>query len=186
MMSATQQLKDEHEGILLMLRILDKIAAKIEAQGSVDPHHLDRIVEFLRVFADKCHHGKEEDLLFPELEKSGISRERGPIGVMLAEHQQGRAFVRGMAKAAAQHKEGDAKGGTDFAENARGYIALLTLHIGKENNVLFPMADRVLSEKTQKALEEGFEKIERERIGEGTHEGFHKLLHHLQEIFLKG
>ena len=96
-MSATQQLKDEHEGILLMLRILDKIAAKIEAKGSVDPHHLERIVEFLQVFADRCHHGKEEDLLFPEMEKAGIPREKGPIGVMLMEHDQGRAYVRGMA-----------------------------------------------------------------------------------------
>ena len=185
-MSATQQLKDEHEGILLMLRILDKIAAKIEAQGSVDPHHLERIVEFFQVFADKCHHGKEEDLLFPELEKSGISRERGPIGLMLAEHQQGRRYVKGMADALAQYRPGDTQGPLEFAKNARDYIHLLTQHIGKENNVLFPMGDRVLSEKTQKALEEGFEKIERERIGEGTHEEFHKLLHHLQEIFLKG
>ncbi len=184
-MSATQQLKDEHEGILLMLKILDQVVAKLEAKETVNPEHLRRIVEFFQVFADKCHHGKEEDLLFPELEKSGISRERGPIGVMLAEHQQGRTFVRGMAEAAAQYKRGDAKGGTEFATNARDYIALLTHHIGKENNVLFPMADRVLSKKKQTELEEGFEKIEREKIGKGTHEGFHKLLNDLQETYLK-
>jgi hemerythrin-like domain-containing protein len=184
-MSATRELKDEHEGILLMLKILDKVAAQIEGQGKIDAGHLDRIVEFFATFADKCHHGKEEDLLFPELEKSGIPREGGPIGVMLAEHQQGRAFVRGMAEGAAQYKKGNVRGLTDFARNARDYIALLTQHIGKENNVLFPMGERVLSEKKQKELEEGFEKIERERIGEGTHEEFHRLLHNLKETYLK-
>jgi hemerythrin-like domain-containing protein len=79
-MSATQQLKDEHEGILLMLRVLDRIAAKIDAKEDVDPHHLERIVEFLQIFADRCHHGKEEDLLFPELEKVGFPEKRGPSG----------------------------------------------------------------------------------------------------------
>jgi len=183
-MSATQQLKDEHEGILLMLRILDKIAAKIEAEGNVDPHHLERIVEFLQVFADRCHHGKEEDLLFPEMEKAGIPREKGPIGVMLMEHDQGRAYVRGMAEASSRYKKGDSAASAEYAKSARNYIALLTQHINKENNVLFPMEEKVLSPKKQEELVEAFERLEREKIGEGTHERFHHLLHELQERYL--
>ena len=73
-----------------MLKILDKVCARLESKEKVDPEHLEPIVEFFRVFADKCHHGKEEDLLFPEMEKAGVPKEMGPIGVMLAEHQQGR------------------------------------------------------------------------------------------------
>ena len=99
-MTPAEQLREEHQGITLMLKILEKVCAKMEAQGKVNPDHLERIVEFFRIFADKCHHGKEEDLLFPEMEKAGIPREKGPIGVMLAEHSQGRGFVQGMAEAA--------------------------------------------------------------------------------------
>ena len=93
-MTPSGRLKDEHEGILLMLQILDKISGKMKKQEKMDLTHLEEIVDFFRTFADKCHHGKEEDLLFPEMEKAGISRERGPIGVMLAEHVQGRSYVR--------------------------------------------------------------------------------------------
>ncbi len=184
-MTPVEQLKEEHQGILLMLKILEKVAAKLEAKEKVDLNHLERIVEFLRVFADRCHHGKEEDLLFPAMEKAGVPKEQGPIGVMLAEHQQGRGFIKGMAEALDRQKKGDPKALPSYTENARNYIALLTQHIKKEENVLFPMGEKVLSKKTQEELVEGFEKIEVERIGEGTHEEFHKLLHQLQDIYLK-
>jgi len=151
----------------------------------VEGNHLERIVEFFRVFADKCHHGKEEDLLFPAMEKAGVPKERGPIGVMLAEHQQGRGYVRGMAEDIDRQKKGDPKALVDFAQNAQNYVALLTQYIKKEDNVLFPMGEKVLSKETQQDLVEGFEKIEVERIGEGTHEEFHKLLRHLEKIYLK-
>lgn len=184
-MTPTDELKEEHRGILLMLKILEKVCAKLEAKEKVYPDHLERIVEFFRVFADKCHHGKEEDLLFPEMEKSGIPKERGPIGVMLMEHDQGRAFVRGMGEAAARYKKGESTASAEFSKNARDYIALLTQHINKENNILFPMGDRAISREKQGELVEAFETLEREKIGAGTHEEFHKLLHHLQEVYLK-
>jgi hemerythrin-like domain-containing protein len=184
-MTPTEELKEEHQGILLMLKILEKVCVKLESKETVDPDHLERIVEFFQVFADKCHHGKEEGLLFPEMEKSGVPKERGPIGVMLIEHDQGRANVRGMAKAAASFKKNDPHAPAEFAKNARDYIALLTQHIDKENNILFPMGDRVISKEKQGDLVKSFETLEREKIGVGTHEEFHKLLHQLQEIYLK-
>ena len=184
-MTPTDELKEEHQGILLMLKILDKVCVKLESKEKVDPRHLERIVEFFRVFADKCHHGKEEDLLFPEMEKSGIPKERGPIGVMLMEHDQGRAFVRGMGEAAASYKKGESTAPAEFAKNARDYIALLTQHINKEDNILFPMGDRAISMEKQEELVKSFETLERTKIGAGTHEEFHQLLHHLQEVYLK-
>lgn len=184
-MIPTEELKQEHEGILLMLRVLDRVAAKIESGEKADADHLEKMVEFLRVFADRCHHGKEEDLLFPEMEKSGIPKERGPIGVMLMEHEEGRGFIRKMGEAAGKIKKGDPSARAEFARNARGYVALLRQHIEKENNILFPMGDRVLPREKQDQLVEGFETLEREKIGAGTHEEFHNLLHQLQELYLK-
>ena len=183
-MSPTQQLKEEHEGILLMLKILGKVCAKMENRKEVDLSHLDRIVEFFKVFADRCHHSKEEEILFPELEKTGIPRERGPIGVMLAEHAQGRSFVRAMGEAVSALKAGEPRAREQFIENAKGYIDLLTQHIGKENNVLFPMGDRALSRETQDDMVERFEIVEREKIGLGTHEKFHALLGRLKKEYL--
>ena len=184
-MIPTDELKEEHQGILFMLRILDKVAARIESRLPVEIGHLSSIVEFLQVFADRCHHGKEEDLLFPALEESGIPKEGGPIGVMLREHQEGRGFIRGMGEALQKFKKGESKNLNDYARNARSYLALLTQHINKEDRVLFPMGEKVLSKEVQEKLSEGFEKIETERIGEGTHQKFHKLLQEFDEIYLK-
>jgi len=184
-MIPTDELKEEHQGILFMLRILDKVAARIESRLPVEIEHLSSIVEFLQVFADRCHHGKEEELLFPALEKSGIPKEGGPIGVMLKEHQEGRSFIRGMADALEKFKKGESKNLNDYAQNARSYMALLTQHINKEDRVLFPVGEKVLSKEVQEELSKGFEKIEAERIGAGTHEELHKLLKKLEGIYLK-
>lgn len=74
-MKATQQLKDEHEGIKIMLNILGQICFRLETKGDLNEKHFEGILEFLKVFVDKCHHGKEEDLLFPALEEAGIPKE---------------------------------------------------------------------------------------------------------------
>jgi hemerythrin-like domain-containing protein len=185
-MKPTEQLKEEHQVIKLMLRIAEKVCEKLESGEEVDPEHLERIVEFIRVFADKCHHGKEEDLLFAAMEEAGIPRKGGPIGVMLTEHDMGRGYVKGMSEAIARYKAGDGKASTAIAQNARDYIALLTQHIDKEDNILYPMADMHLSEDQQKELLEGFERVEHEEIGVGKHEQFHKLLEHLKQVYLKG
>ncbi|MGO9565990.1 MAG: hemerythrin domain-containing protein [Desulfomonilaceae bacterium] len=184
-MKATEQLRNEHEGIKIMMHILEKLSGKLEEGEDVDPEHLEKIIEFFRVFADKCHHGKEEDLLFPAMEAVAIPREGGPIGVMLLEHDKGRGYIQGMAEAVSKYRRGDRKAAPVIASNARNYIALLTQHIEKENAVLFPMADSHLSEEKQASMFEEFEKIEEEKIGVGKHEEFHQLLDNLSAVYLK-
>jgi hemerythrin-like domain-containing protein len=184
-MKATRQLKDEHEGVLLMLRILGEVSRQLQAEGRMENNHFESILEFLKVFVDKCHHGKEEELLFPALMHVGIPQD-GPIAVMLFEHEMGRKHVRMMTDAFERHKLKDASAALAIAQNAKDYIGLLTDHIDKENNILFAMADDRLSEKTQEELFEGFEEIEAARIGTGKHEEFHDLLHRLSDIYLKG
>jgi hemerythrin-like domain-containing protein len=184
-MKPTEDLKKEHESIKLMLRILEEVSKKLEAGEKVDAGHLDSILEFILVFADKCHHGKEEGLLFPAMEKAGIPGQRGPIGVMLYEHKQGRDFVKAMREAVAKYKKGGKRAGREVAKNARNYASLLSQHIEKEDNILYPMADGRLSAAAQEDLKKGFEKIEKEVIGPGRHEEFHRLLHRLKEEYLK-
>ncbi|NKE72657.1 hemerythrin domain-containing protein [Candidatus Manganitrophus noduliformans] len=184
-MKPTDQLKKEHEAILLLLRVLDKVAARLEAGERVDATDLDRMLEFIRIFADRCHHGKEETFLFPALEEAGMPREGGPVGVMLQEHDQGRRYVEALSKAVAGYQADDPEAAASFAASARSYIQHLTQHIEKENHILFPMADRFLSDGKQKALLNAFDRIEEEVVGKGKHEEFHLLLDHLSEVYLK-
>ena len=183
-MKPTDVLREEHRGIELMMDILESILERMEKNESPDVGHLDRIVEFFQVFADKCHHGKEEELLFPSLEAAGIPKEGGPVAVMLSEHDSGRAFIRGMRVGIEQMKNGNAAGGSHFRENAWNYIMLLRQHIDKEDNILFRMADAHIPQERQEEMVEEFEKIESERIGPGKHEEYHRLLHEYKSLYL--
>lgn len=91
------QLKEEHQAILLMLKIMEAACKKLEAGEDVSKDDLNDMVKFIKEFADKSHHLKEEDLLFPAMEEAGIPREGGPIGVMLTEHTTGREYVKGLS-----------------------------------------------------------------------------------------
>ncbi|MBI4495681.1 MAG: hemerythrin domain-containing protein [Deltaproteobacteria bacterium] len=183
-MTPTEQLKEEHQGIKLMLQILQEVSSRLESGRTVDPEHLERIHEFLRIFADKCHHAKEEDLLFPELERSGLSREGSPIGDLLVDHERVRACVQGMGEALRRYQKGEPPAGREFAKNARRYIELLNLHIEKEDDDLFPRGEKALTPAQKEKLVEGFERLEVERIGAGKHEEFHRLLEKLKGIYL--
>jgi len=182
-MKATSDLKEEHGGIKVMLEILGKICDRLDAGQSVDPKHLEEILEFLKVFVDTCHHAKEEDHLFPAMVRAGVPKEGGPIGAMLQEHRAGRDFVRGMGEALAGVARGDGPAVGRFVRNARGYRELLLAHIDKEDNVLYPMAEGVLPAGSDGALAVAFEKVEEERVGHGRHEEFHRMMDRLKSIY---
>ena len=105
-MNPVKDLKDEHQAVKMTLKILDKINQIIECTGKMtNTDHIDQLMEFFSVFVDSCHHGKEEDLLFPAMEKIGVSKDNGPIGVLLHEHQLGRSYVKGMQNALSDYKK---------------------------------------------------------------------------------
>ena len=182
-MKATQQLRDEHRGIKSMLSILEQVCQQLGSTESLNQEHFEGILEFLKVFVDKCHHGKEEELLFPALIALGVPEE-GPIATMRYEHEMARNYVKDMSHAYATYMEGDKSSSKSIMQNTQGYIALLKAHIEKENVVLLVIADSHLSNKRQHELLEGFEKIEEEQIGIGKHEKFHRLLKKLSGIYV--
>lgn len=184
--AAIEQLKKEHEAIKVMLNILDKVCERLRSGEKIDPAHLNQILDFFRVFADRCHHGKEEELLFPALEEAGIPREGGPIGVMLGEHSLMRGYVQGFAEAVARYGAGEEKAAAEIVRYASDYGATLRQHIEKENSILFKMAEMQLSEAREKELVERFEAVEVEKIGAGKHEELHGVLDRLEGIYLKG
>jgi len=185
-MNATDELQKEHRFILAMIEIIGELCNRLERDGTADPGHLAAVIDFIRTFADGCHHAKEERALFPALEAAGIPRENGPVGVMLAEHDAGRRFVTAMDATLDGIRAGDAAAARDFIANARGYMELLVKHIHKEDEVLFVLADRYLSPDEQERLVREFERIERDETGAGAHERYHALLHELRGVYLDG
>lgn len=168
-MRATELLMEEHRAIERMLNVLGAIANRLSTGKEVAPGDPERALDFLSGFADKCHHAKEEGHLFPALVAAGLPQEGGPIGVMLAEHEQGRAYIAAMREALTN---GDHPA---FAEAAQGYATLLRQHILKEDHVLYPMADARLAAQ-EDTLVAAYETLEREITGAGGHEAYHRLL----------
>ncbi len=178
---ASQDLMHEHEAILFSLKVLDEMTNLVESGKDVPAGDITDLIDFLKLFADKCHHGKEEGILFPALEEIGIPRYKGPIGVMLEEHDAGRKFIKQMQESV----NVDSIKKNEFIHSARGYIYLLRAHIEKENTVLFPMGDAKLSDEKQKELLEAFEDFEEKVIGKGKHEELHKQLNDFNRKYLK-
>ena len=181
-MSATDVLKGEHRGVERMLTIVEAASNRLAAGGDVPADLYLNAVDFFRGFTDGCHHAKEESKLFPALEQRGIPHEGGPIGVMLAEHEMGRTYVRAIAEAARRYSQGDTLATAGLVQSGRSYVGLLRQHIAKEDGILFPMADRVLSEEEQVKLSEEFEVIERDKTGPGEHERYHHMLDELERV----
>jgi hemerythrin-like domain-containing protein len=184
-MKATEDLVKEHNGIKLMLDILDSISKKMKAGSSVDPEHLFRIVDFLRTFVDKCHHAKEEKVLFPAMKEARIQQSIGSISLILKEHKTGRKYVDGLSKTVDKYAFGNKRLSGGIAQLAQYYISLLRTHIEKEDNVVYPMADELLPEEKQKWMLGEFEKIETEIIGAGKHKEYHGLLEKLKGVYVK-
>lgn len=175
-------LEDEHRVIEKAIGVLKHMVKTVETGVNPPVDDLRNLVDFLRTFADKCHHGKEEDVLFPVLEERGVSRSGGPIGVMLQEHEQGRSLVKGMLQAVEAIEKGDEHGYTFFSEKALSYAELLEGHISKEDNVLYPIGRNVLSDGDMERLLDDFEKVEEEKVGPGVHEKYHRIV---EELSLK-
>jgi hemerythrin-like domain-containing protein len=178
-MTATEDLRHEHKIILAIMDAADREARAIKATGQVNAATLDQIMDFCRVFIDRCHHGKEEDYLFPRMEEKGVAREQGPLGVLRQEHEAGRQRVKVMAAALPPARAGSREVVDALLANLEAYSALMRVHIDKENNVLFPMADRLFTPAEQQALLQAFAKHEAEAIGAGVHERYHQLAHEL-------
>lgn len=170
----TQILRQEHEAITKMLDASERAAAQLEQGKAIRPELLEGIAEFFELFCDKCHHGKEEELFFPALAKKGLPVEGGPIGVMLGEHDEGRALAGRMKRLTVRYRAGETDAGRAWAATAREYAQLLRQHILKENTVLFPMAEGLLSPAEEDAIAERFEQLEDEKMGRGTHERLHQ------------
>jgi hemerythrin-like domain-containing protein len=174
-MDAIETLMNEHRVIERVLDGLVAFADEVRRKGSTEKEELSRFVTFVREFADACHHGKEEDILFTTMVEHGFPRNGGPIAVMLHEHDQGRALVAILRQRAEQQgpwSDGDRQ---EIAEVAGGFAAMLRAHIHKEDAILYPMAEQHLPPSAMEAVSAACERYEADEARAGAHERLHAL-----------
>lgn len=144
MHDSTRCLREEHQIILKVLDCFEIALRQARLKNAVARAEFELFIEFFRDFADRCHHCKEEDRLFPCLERCGMPREQGPIAVMLHEHQIGRAHVRAIAAALPDASRGEIAAIQRVLDEGASFLDLLRHHIMKEDHVLFQMADEMI------------------------------------------
>lgn len=134
-------LMNEHRRIERFLEAVRGLAARLRAADPPPPKSdLSDAAEFIRGFADALHHGKEEEILFETMCRHGFSERSGPVAVMLVDHTEGRSYVAVMREVAAAPGDWTAEDRARAARALDDYAALLTGHILKEDQVLYPMA----------------------------------------------
>lgn len=183
MNTAIADLMAEHRLIERVLGSLQTFAADLASGADADRETVREYAEFLSGFADRCHHGKEEDRLFVKMTEHGFPRQAGPIAVMLSDHVESRKHVAVFAAVGAGSGPLGEEERASVISHARGYVTLLRSHILKEDNVLYPMALQALPPAEMEKLGHDFEAFEREVMGQGAHERFHALAEKLIETF---
>jgi hemerythrin-like domain-containing protein len=166
-MQARGPLMIEHRLIERMLSIVKDILAKIESTQTVDPVFVDTTVDFIRMYADRTHHGKEEDILFRELKRKTLSDEdRRVMNELIEEHVFGRETTQALVEANRRYREGDASALADIAGKLHTLVAFYPRHIEKEDKVFFPAARAYFTDEEEQALLAEFWEFDRKMIHE--------------------
>lgn len=177
----TRLLRDEHRLILQVLDVLETLLSAGRHDASRED--LRECVDFFRLFADACHHGKEEDLLFETLVEGGMPRHQGPIAMMLQEHELGRLRVKEMSEALDSLQEDHTSAWPDLMRAGTAYIDLLRHHILKEDGALFAMADEAVDGPACRALCEAYENACTRRFEGRTLDQLRDTAHRLREKY---
>lgn len=161
----TRVMVEEHQLILRMIALVEEQAALVESGRGRDWQFFLDAVDFIRNYADRFHHAKEEDVLFVALVANGMPAKQSPIEAMDLEHEQGRAHVRALEDAARRALAGESRQEFTILLHARAYAKLLRGHIDKEDQILYPLAERVLPEEVRPAMLAAYTVAERRTPG---------------------
>lgn len=158
----------EHRLIERVLDALGRICSEALRAKQVDAPAATLAMSFLRDFADRTHHLKEERILFPAIEAKAFF----PGCALISEHEEGRKRVRSMAQALAGASPGDTEAIRLFVRRARSFISFLRGHIAKEDECLAEVVNATFSREEHERLVEQFDEIERHEVGEGAFQRF--------------
>ncbi len=174
----------EHENVRRMLKVIRNISYRVLTNGEYDLDDFPRIIDFVRTYTDKLHHGKEEDILFvtmeKELEKLAKS---GAIKGMYIEHDNGRLYMANLEKGVEAFRQGKDDARLDIIANAICYTDLLDRHIEKENTAMYTFAERMLSDELKAYIDEESRKVDVEATSRGTQDKYESMLSELEKKY---
>ncbi|NCP04009.1 MAG: cation-binding protein [Deltaproteobacteria bacterium] len=177
--NVTQMLVEEHRLILRMIALVEQNTKRMEEGRFRDWQFFLDAVDFIRNYADRFHHAKEEEVLFVALVENGMPAKNSPIEAMQLEHDQGRALVRSLEEAASLALAGASGHIPAIAAGAKGYAALLRGHIDKEDTILYPLAERLLPAEVRQSLLAAYARAEAERPQ--LEEKYHQLVKNYEQ-----
>jgi hemerythrin-like domain-containing protein len=175
-------LEEEHKVILRMVKVLTAMHKRLESGGDVDAEALAEVVDFFRAFADKGHHAKEEEVLFPTLERNGVRSQGCPIGTLTSEHKQGRALMTALNDAIEKYASGDSTAKATISATIKGAMDLYPDHIWREDYLLFPMTGKVLPKPELEGLTRNFNEVET-RFDSDFHNKYEQIVEKLEKSF---
>lgn len=171
-------LLQEHAAISAVLDYLERAVAALERGQAVDPTLFRDLEDFFTLFVGRCHHGKEEQLLFPALD---ASPEMATLVQRLEqEHEQGEDLAAAFATASRAYATHGSEAAGPLIAASRAYAAALRQHIALENAELLPYAAYAAAPETRQRLVDTFERYEDEVMGVGTHERLHRMIDTLE------
>jgi hemerythrin-like domain-containing protein len=160
-------LMTEHRLIERMLGVVQREIPKVEAKNEIEPVFIDTVVDFIRIYADRTHHAKEENILFKEVAKKELTREdRALLDVLLNEHDYGRKTVREVVEAKERYLKNEAGALAVILEKLNALIVFYHEHIRKEDELFFPASTGYLSNEEQDAILLEFWESDRKMIHE--------------------
>ncbi|WP_105617468.1 hemerythrin domain-containing protein [Vallitalea okinawensis] len=180
-MESIKIMMEEHQYILRMLKVVRKVCMKILNHEEVDYKDFYKVIDFVRNYADKHHHSKEEELLFKEL-KINLNEENrlGPVTGMLVEHDQGRLYMQNLEAAVKEVEDGNEEAKLDVIANSISYTHLLYRHIDKEDNLIYPLGEKQLSTEILDRIEKESKKIEMTATDNKVQEKYIAILEELE------
>ena len=185
MNSSIEVMVAEHEYIIRLIRVIRQASLNIFNGGEIDSDDFEEIIDFIRSFADKHHHGKEEKILFVEMKKHlGAVADKLITHGMLVEHDLGRLYINDAHEALEKVRQGDVDSKFDLIANIMNYGYLLIRHIGKEDTVVYPFAEKNLTKEIMDKINEESLVFEEDAKKTGTQNYYIEILNRLEEKYL--
>ena len=184
-MEAIELMVKEHENIRRMLKVTRNVCYRVLNNEAYDLDDFPKIIDFVRVYADKHHHGKEEDILFETMKKDlEAVAKSGAITGMYIEHDMGRLYMASLERALEEFKSGNDKARLDIIANAISYTDLLDRHIEKENTALYKLADRMLNDDSKSFIDKESKKVEDLASAAGLQDKYIALIDKLENKYI--
>lgn len=178
-MQAIDPLMSEHRLIERMLSVMKEVLTKVEKKHRIDPDLVDIAVDFVKIYADRTHHGKEEDILFCQLADKPLSpQDRQIMNDLIQEHVYARRTTQSIVDANSRYRGGEEDALTEIAHGFRQLVEFYPKHIDKEDKMFFPASRQYFSDAEDEAMLASFWEFDRQMI----HEKYEAIVRRLEGL----